>query len=140
MTAVVDRLRRNKAAFWTAAVLLAAIAALPSAFLVREARRYKEFLSGFSPGTVRQTHPTTTPRHDGHGAGRLHFTAFRLRSPKAKSVELVGDFNRWRRGTLPLEKAGPDWEVLLPLPAGRYKYQFIVDGKPQGEPATKAVP
>lgn len=137
---MVDRSRRGKWAFWTVAALLAAIAALPSAVLVRELQRYRRFLSGFSPETIRQTHPSATPREGGPVAGRLHFAAFRLTAPRAKEVEVVGDFNRWRRGTLPLEKSGSQWEVLLPLPAGRYKYQFIVDGKPQGEPSVKVVP
>jgi len=140
MTGLMDKFRRSKAAFWTAAILLAAAAAVPSAVLIRELRRYRQFLTGFSPGTVRQTHPTTTPHGNGSSEGRLHFAAFRLNAPKAKEVEVVGDFNRWRRGTLPLERSGGQWEVLLPLPPGRYKYQFVVDGKPQGEPAVKVVP
>lgn len=56
---------------------------------------------------------------------------FELHAPGARRVELVGTFNHWRPGTIRLD--GPDasghWEATISLPAGRYEYQFLVDGR-----------
>ena len=56
---------------------------------------------------------------------------FELHAPQAQSVELIGSFNDWARGTIRL--SGPDasghWVVTIPLPSGRYEYQFLVDGE-----------
>lgn len=56
---------------------------------------------------------------------------FELHAPQARSVELIGSFNDWARGTIRL--SGPDasghWAVTIPLPSGRHEYQFLVDGE-----------
>jgi hypothetical protein len=51
-------------------------------------------------------------------------------APKASSVSLVGDFNGWDRARTPLQAIARDgiWTVALPLPPGRHRYAFIVDG------------
>lgn len=55
---------------------------------------------------------------------------FRLKAPGAKRVSVVGTFNGWDPQAHPL--GGPDrngiWSLSLPLPPGRYRYEFIVDG------------
>lgn len=55
---------------------------------------------------------------------------FRLTAPDAKRVSVVGTFNGWDPQTHPLR--GPDrngvWSLSLPLPSGRYRYLFVVDG------------
>lgn len=55
---------------------------------------------------------------------------FVLYAPGAHSVALVGDFNGWDRGATPLRPAGSAgaWVVSLPLPPGRYRYAFLIDG------------
>ena len=49
----------------------------------------------------------------------------------ASSVAIVGDFNDWKEGGVPLrrvtEKEGV-WEITIPLAPGRYHYTFVVDG------------
>ena len=57
---------------------------------------------------------------------RVHFV---LRAPEAKSVSLVGDFNGWDPGAHQLERVGDVWRAVVPLPRGRYEYQFVVDGE-----------
>lgn len=49
----------------------------------------------------------------------------------AKSVALVGDFNRWGGEAMPLAVAGGTdaWTISVPVPHGRHEYAFIVDGK-----------
>ena len=55
---------------------------------------------------------------------------FELYAPQATSVELLGNFNNWKTGTLQLN--GPDptghWLTTLHLAEGRYEYLFLVDG------------
>jgi len=56
---------------------------------------------------------------------------FSLYSPQAHSVALIGDFNGW--GSMAQVKLAPSgngtWSVTVPLPAGRYQYAFLVNGK-----------
>lgn len=64
-------------------------------------------------------------------AGNRITVHFEIHAPGAQSVELVGTFTDWRVGRLRL--AGPDasghWTADVDLPAGRYEYGFLVDGK-----------
>jgi Glycogen recognition site of AMP-activated protein kinase len=47
---------------------------------------------------------------------------------QAKSVSLVGDFNRWGTEPTPLVSANGVWTASIPLQNGRHEYAFIVDG------------
>lgn len=55
---------------------------------------------------------------------------FVLVAPSAASVSLVGDFNDWDATTTPMRpvRSGGIWSVTVPLPAGRHRYAFLVDG------------
>ncbi|MFL5528627.1 MAG: isoamylase early set domain-containing protein [Gemmatimonadaceae bacterium] len=48
----------------------------------------------------------------------------------ARSVELVGDFNEWARGSTELKQSGAPgvWAVSVPLSPGRHEYAFIING------------
>ncbi len=48
----------------------------------------------------------------------------------ASNVQIVGDFNEWRKGSTQLKPSGAPgvWAVSVPLTAGRHEYAFIVDG------------
>jgi hypothetical protein len=48
----------------------------------------------------------------------------------AATVELVGDFNEWARGTTELKPSGAPgvWAVSVPLSPGRHEYAFIING------------
>jgi 1,4-alpha-glucan branching enzyme len=50
--------------------------------------------------------------------------------PRASTVELVGDFNAWARGSTELKRTGAPgvWEVSVPLSPGRHEYAFIING------------
>jgi len=83
------------------------------------------------PGRVREdpVAPEVTPEG----------VRFQVRAPRAERVALVGGFNAWNEGATPMR--GPDaaglWEVTLPLPAGIWRYAFVLDGKwtrPEGAP------
>ncbi len=49
---------------------------------------------------------------------------------RAKSIELVGDFNEWTKGATRLALSGAPgvWAVSVPLTPGRHEYAFIVNG------------
>ena len=84
------------------------------------------------PPNARQTAvasgaPTATPvaRTD-----TVHVVRFVFVDPRAKSVELVGDFNEWTKGVTELKpSAAPGvWEASVALPPGRHEYAFIING------------
>jgi len=68
----------------------------------------------------------------GEAAESMRPTQFVLVAPQAASVTVVGDFNDWNPSATPLASAngggGGVWWVTVPLPPGRYRYAFVVDG------------
>src|SRR5882672_1477669 len=57
--------------------------------------------------------------------------SFFFASPKAKSVNLAGDFNGWSRDAHPLQRRADGWWFLqVPLTHGHHQYYFLVDGVP----------
>jgi hypothetical protein len=67
---------------------------------------------------------------------------FVLVASEASAVTLVGDFNDWSVSATPLTREGGDgvWWVTVPLPPGRYRYSFVVDGQVWlGDPNAPAV-
>jgi len=56
-------------------------------------------------------------------------TCFEIEAPGAKSVYVTGSFNDWSLDDgCRLEERDGQWRVGIPLKAGFYKYQFIIDG------------
>ncbi|MGH7177773.1 MAG: AAA family ATPase [Tepidisphaeraceae bacterium] len=55
---------------------------------------------------------------------------FAVRFEQARKVLLAGDFNNWQPMSTPMLHAGQpgEWRMSLPLPPGRYRYRFVVDG------------
>ncbi len=56
--------------------------------------------------------------------------------PRAKNVQIAGDFNNWQPENAPMEKIGANgvWQIKLPLTLGKYRYRFVVDGQWQQDP------
>lgn len=65
---------------------------------------------------------------------------FSVMAPGVQRVSLVGDFNGWNADATPLEVAadGQTWTTMLPLPAGRHAYAFVIDGQVVRDPAAPA--
>lgn len=55
---------------------------------------------------------------------------FELDAPDARTVQVLGDFNGWSRGSTSMVR-GTDgrWRLTTLLPPGRYVYAFLVDGR-----------
>ncbi|MDR1453022.1 MAG: AAA family ATPase [Candidatus Margulisbacteria bacterium] len=61
---------------------------------------------------------------------------FAIQNTEAQAVNISGDFNNWTPEASPLirlEQKGL-WYTFLPLQAGRYNYQFVIDGKHRPDP------
>ena len=56
--------------------------------------------------------------------------------PRADSVQIAGDFNNWQPEKTAMQKVGESgvWQTKLKLPAGKYRYRFVVDGQWQQDP------
>ncbi len=57
----------------------------------------------------------------------VEFTFYR---PQANAVHLVGDFNHWREGELPMMRSDSGyWRASMRLPAGLFKFRYRADGR-----------
>lgn len=54
---------------------------------------------------------------------------FRARGEGVREVQLAGDFNDWIPHATPMKRVGRDFELLMNLPTGRYRYRMVVDGR-----------
>ncbi len=61
--------------------------------------------------------------------------------PRAKSVQIAGDFNNWQPAKTPLQKVGSSgvWQTKVTLPSGKYRYRLVVDGQWQQDPYNESV-
>ena|SRR5687768_10046933 len=65
-------------------------------------------------------------------ADRQNDFQFVLVAPRAASVALVGDFNDWDPARTPMRTSrdgGGLWATVVPLPPGRYRYAFLINGR-----------
>jgi chromosome partitioning protein len=70
----------------------------------------------------------------------LGSTAFVLKAPEAKSVYVTGSFNDWSLDeNCRMSNNDGVWTLKVNLKPGTYKYQFIVDGKWQEDPANASI-
>jgi hypothetical protein len=125
----------GKWAFWSAFAVVLGLVTIPSIEWMTAAREYAGFMAGWEPAPLRATVVRSTPHDDRSEPLELTPVEFRLSAPKAKSVELVGDFNAWAPGLLKLAKGGDGvWSIVVPVPQGRRKYLYLVDGEPRVDP------
>jgi len=56
--------------------------------------------------------------------------------PRAKNVQIAGDFNNWQPEKTQLNKVGANgvWQIKLPMTRGKYRYRLVVDGQWQQDP------
>lgn len=122
---------RSKWTFWATVAAVLALVSVPSFTWVSALNDYRRFLSGWEPAPLKTTGTSYTP-HGGGAVPSLTSVEFRHKAPKAKSVELVGDFNAWKPGLLKMTRGGDGvWTISIPVREGRHKYLFLVDGDPK---------
>ncbi len=61
--------------------------------------------------------------------------------PRAKSIQLAGDFNSWQPEKSQMEKVGQSgvWQAKMALSPGKYRYRLVVDGQWQQDPYNEHV-
>ena len=87
-------------------------------------------LSGIALGS-RLTAPVAAPAQTAQAQpDTVQLVRFVFVDSGAATVELVGDFNEWERGTTRLRRSGAPgvWSVSVPLSPGRHEYAFIING------------
>jgi len=93
---------------------------------------------GRTVDTAPQTAPTGGPAFASQGdPAPTHVVRFVLAAPSVSSgstvsrVTLVGDFNGWNAEATPMrwDAAARAWTTVVALPAGRYVYAFVLDGR-----------
>jgi 1,4-alpha-glucan branching enzyme len=63
---------------------------------------------------------------------------FYCAAPRAKLVELAGDFNHWH--PLPMQRSVDGWWLTqVQLCHGHHQYRFLVDGRPMLDPHATGV-
>ena len=63
---------------------------------------------------------------------------FYCAAPRARSVELVGDFNHWQ--PFPMKRSLDGWWLAqVQLCHGHHQYRFLVDGAPMLDPHATGV-
>jgi chromosome partitioning protein len=88
---------------------------------------------------AKQPSPATTDAKlsDYYGVNQANdAVAFVTLYPRAKSVQIAGDFNDWQPSKLNLDKVGESgvWQAAVKLPPGKYRYRLVVDGQWQQDP------
>jgi len=91
-------------------------------------------LSTMAIGSRIWTRTVTTPAPAVAGApagpDTVNLVRFVFVDPRARSVEIIGDFNEWTKGANKLRLSGAPgvWSVSVPLSPGRHEYAFIING------------
>ena len=66
----------------------------------------------------------------------IEFRLSATRTPAARCVSLVGEFNAWDPMAHPMARGEHgDWSLVVGLPAGVHAYLFFVDGAWYNDPA-----
>jgi 1,4-alpha-glucan branching enzyme len=131
---------RNRWTFWGLVIVVLALISVPSVTWIDAVRDYARFAGGWEPSPLKPTMTSFTP-HEGRTAPpepELKPFEFKHKAARAKSVELVGDFNGWKPGLLKMTRGSNGlWTVTVPLRPGRHKYLFLDDGQPNVDPSTE---
>ncbi|MDD2772904.1 MAG: hypothetical protein PHP45_04325 [Elusimicrobiales bacterium] len=122
------------------AAALMALISVPSVFFLSAFKTYFSFLSGWSGGRLRPA-----PAHFSGEAAQnrvrvyppeVRFVKFALKKKGAKNAAIAADFNDWDPQSLPMkEEEKGFWIASMPLPKGKYRYVFAVDGARLPDPA-----
>jgi RNA polymerase sigma-70 factor (ECF subfamily) len=123
--------RYTRAAELALAVCLTGILAFGAGYVLRGRKDSRRIAAATAkaknaaPRVVRRTDTVRVARGDS-----IMIARFVYADPSAKSVALIGDFNRWDPSATPLTRSSSGlWGRTLRLTAGRHEYAYLVDGK-----------
>jgi hypothetical protein len=132
---------RSRWTFWAIVVAVLCLVSVPSIDWVESLRDYARLASGWQPSPLKPTRTSFTPREERYDVinePELKPYEFKHKAAKARSVELVGDFNAWKPGLLKMKKVGRGlWSLVVPVHPGAHKYLFLVDGEPELDTSTE---
>jgi len=119
------------------ALLALAIVSVPSVLFNNAIRDYFRFINSWSVATVTPSRQARLPqtRHRDRKNGELpqpelRFVKFSVKISGAKKVKIAADFNKWDPDALALvKKDRSTWETIVPLPPGKYRYLYNIDGQ-----------
>jgi 1,4-alpha-glucan branching enzyme len=86
----------------------------------------------FSILRIRKTGGTMAKTDTAKGArqGATSRVPFKTKAEGAKEVVLTGDFTNWAKDKIRLRPLGNgEWNTLLELPPGEYRYRLLIDGQ-----------
>lgn len=99
-------------------------------------------IDGTQPKPKAKTSPDIDSRLNDFYGARQFGSAVRFVTlyPRAKSVQIAGDFNDWQPQQTVLEPTQDGkWELALALAPGKYRYRMVVDGQWQPDPYNENV-
>jgi chromosome partitioning protein len=106
-------------------------------------RSAKPAIKAVQPARVEKTKQadTNTRLSDYYGVNQINDAlVFVTLYPRAQTVQIAGDFNKWQPSNCPLQKVGSSgiWQTKMKLSPGRYRYRLVVDGQWQQDPYNPA--
>ena len=136
-----DATTKSKWAFWLMISAVLIFGAVPSFILVEKIKDYYQFLTGWTPGTLKPTSVSSPPHRTSRtksAESPIHFVDFSVEAPNAKTVRLAANFTGWEKYAIAMRKETSQlWKVTVPLPQGTYYYAFSVDGQWRPDPRWK---
>lgn len=112
------------------------LASVPSVIFHKALKKYFGFLYSWDVAVLKLDKTGAIPKaHNKHRVtyesphSELRFVKFSIKLPKASSVKIAADFNKWNPDELSLVKAGKTWETVLTLPSGEYRYLYKIDNE-----------
>jgi len=113
---------------------------IPSVLFNNAIRKYFNFMDNWSVASIRPSHnaqlppmhPRTTDQRADFAQPELRYVKFTVKIANAKTVRLMGDFNKWNQESITLikrEKEKNAWGTIITLPPGVYQYLYNIDGQ-----------
>lgn len=127
----------RKTLFWFFFAGMLALLAVPSWILLDGLKALLSMPAPDAPLADAAPIPAAPPPAAGKAESlKLTFTTFSLLAPQAQQVSVAGDFNLWRPDQFPMKKDRRGrWTLEVPVPPGRQRYRFRVDGTWLTDPA-----
>ncbi|MCK4935879.1 MAG: glycogen-binding domain-containing protein [Elusimicrobiales bacterium] len=112
------------------------LASIPSVLFHKALKKYFGFLYSWDVAVLKLNKPGTLPKMPDRNHAtyeiphsELRFVKFSVKMPKASSVKIAADFNKWNPDNLALVKSGKTWKTIVTLPSGEYRYLYKIDNE-----------